>query len=378
MEEFVGVVYQDEDGLLDLDALYPRALPGSWIVLSKHNYSELYRITRSVPAARTDFTLTGRVTRLELDAREHLSWFPRRGTVVYLESEELSLTAAPDRTLLGGNVIELEGVVEGLEEGRSLIVSGYRRRVRVDDAAGALMLVAEDGSEERLAPGEVLWMLGTSEEVGDSFRWMLRSRAGREGRVDAAPGEIVEMAPNEEEDTLLSEVITLERATSDGVRTTLELTDPLTRWYDRGTTWLWGNVAAATHGETVREVLGSGDGSRTHQTMELKRVPLTYVSAASASSEPPPKASALTAAIVTIELCSNERNSAWVSASASFMASIAWCQAAGLAGASGATGPPAWPKGATSCGSKPSRMRSAMRAAMPWPLGGISHTSWSR
>ncbi len=38
-------------------------------------------------------------------------------------------------------------------------------------------------------------------------------------------------------------------------------------------------------------------------------------SAASASSEPPPKASALTAAIVTIELCSNPRNRAWVSAS---------------------------------------------------------------
>ena len=274
---------EGEDGLLDLDALYPKALPGSWIILTKHNYTELYRITRSIPAARADFTLTGRVTRLELDAREHLSWFPRRGTVVYLESEQLSFAAAPDYTLLGGDVVELEEVVDGLEAGRSLIVSGYRRRARVGDAAGTLALVGEDGSAERLAPGEVLWMLAPAEQVGDTLRWMLRTRAGLEGTLDAAPGELVEMAPDQEEDPLLSEVCTLERVTSDGVRTTLELTDPLTRWYDRGTTWLWGNVAAATHGETVREVLGSGDGSRTHQRMELKRAPLTYVSAASAS-----------------------------------------------------------------------------------------------
>ena len=39
------------------------------------------------------------------------------------------------------------------------------------------------------------------------------------------------------------------------------------------------NVAAATHGETVGEILGSGDAARRDQEFGLKQVPLTHVSA---------------------------------------------------------------------------------------------------
>ncbi len=50
--------------------------------------------------------------------------------------------------------------------------------------------------------------------------------------------------------------------------------------YDRTTLRLNGNVALATHGETVEEPLGSGDARLVHQTFALSRPPLTYVSAA--------------------------------------------------------------------------------------------------
>jgi hypothetical protein len=43
------------------------------------------------------------------------------------------------------------------------------------------------------------------------------------------------------------------------------------------------NVAHATHGETVSEILGSGDASQRYQQFTLKQSPLTYVSAANAS-----------------------------------------------------------------------------------------------
>jgi len=42
-------------------------------------------------------------------------------------------------------------------------------------------------------------------------------------------------------------------------------------------------VAPTTHGETVVEVLGSGNGAAAHQQFTLKRPPLTYVSSASES-----------------------------------------------------------------------------------------------
>jgi hypothetical protein len=51
--------------------------------------------------------------------------------------------------------------------------------------------------------------------------------------------------------------------------------------YQRTTVRLNANVALATHGETVQEDLGSGDGRLTFQSFPLKKSPLTYVSAAS-------------------------------------------------------------------------------------------------
>jgi hypothetical protein len=43
---------------------------------------------------------------------------------------------------------------------------------------------------------------------------------------------------------------------------------------------VYGNVAQASHGETVTQILGSGDAARPFQRFELKRLPLTYRSAA--------------------------------------------------------------------------------------------------
>jgi predicted phage baseplate assembly protein len=53
--------------------------------------------------------------------------------------------------------------------------------------------------------------------------------------------------------------------------------------YLRATVTISGNVAPATHGDTVREVLGSGDASQSFQRFTLKQPPLTYVTAPTAS-----------------------------------------------------------------------------------------------
>jgi predicted phage baseplate assembly protein len=66
--------------------------------------------------------------------------------------------------------------------------------------------------------------------------------------------------------------------------TTLELAAGLAWAYARDTVSLNANVVAATHGETVTlEALGSGDGAQTNQTFKLRKPPLTWTSAATAS-----------------------------------------------------------------------------------------------
>jgi len=60
--------------------------------------------------------------------------------------------------------------------------------------------------------------------------------------------------------------------------TTLVFQQALANSYVRSTVTINANVAAATHGETVQETLGGGDGSRRHQRFTLIQQPLTYVS----------------------------------------------------------------------------------------------------
>jgi hypothetical protein len=67
-----------------------------------------------------------------------------------------------------------------------------------------------------------------------------------------------------------------------GGRTRLLLENGLANSYRRTTVTLNANVVKATHGETQREILGSGDAAATNQRFKLAKAPLTYVSAANA------------------------------------------------------------------------------------------------
>lgn len=77
-----------------------------------------------------------------------------------------------------------------------------------------------------------------------------------------------------------SEVVTLASATpAPGGRTTLTLTRALAADLARGGAVVLGNVACATHGETVTQVLGQGDAARSFQAFALQQGPLTHVQA---------------------------------------------------------------------------------------------------
>ncbi len=65
--------------------------------------------------------------------------------------------------------------------------------------------------------------------------------------------------------------------------TVLVFDTPLDWTYIRSTVTINANVAAATHGETVTEVLGSGNAASVFQKFTLKQNPLTHISSTSAS-----------------------------------------------------------------------------------------------
>ncbi len=80
-----------------------------------------------------------------------------------------------------------------------------------------------------------------------------------------------------------TEKATIEEITHQHGRTILTFDQDLSNEYRRDTVIIYGNVVRATHGETVDQPLGSGDGSIPNQTFQLATSPLTYVSAATSS-----------------------------------------------------------------------------------------------
>jgi hypothetical protein len=76
-----------------------------------------------------------------------------------------------------------------------------------------------------------------------------------------------------------NEILTLQDVVHTGGLTILEFTAGLAYSYQRDSVSINANVVKATHGATVKEVLGNGDASQSNQSFSLKRPPLTYVSA---------------------------------------------------------------------------------------------------
>lgn len=306
---------------IDLDAEYPDILPGSWVMLDRGGFRELYRVEEARTRARTDFTLTGKVTSLTLDTDEHLDRFGLRDTTVFACARPLPRAEAPIAAPLWGETITLDGPHPDLVPGRRLALRGRivtafevapRGRLHrvggttVHDAGTLLTFQPDHGGPlQTLSEGEVLHLLGPPTADPDTAPvWPVMRGDGTEGTVMGTAGEdLVPLAPEPPEaefappDAALytSEMVVIRDIDRSTPHATLQLETPLAWVYWRPSVTLNANVALATHGETrieltsaltgqsFTETLGSGDAARGMQTFRLSQAPLTHVSAATAT-----------------------------------------------------------------------------------------------
>ena len=288
------------DGPVDLDAVYQQIKVGSWVVLSAPEGVEAYGVTSAVEAARADFGMSSKTTRLRLGGKNLQTFKERvRTTVVFAHSEELPLAETPLPEPVWGDSIELGGVVEGLAAGRRLIVTGkpLTAKLRLADNARGLSLTLASDPEltVELVPDQMLSVVSAPTELSaGQQQWHLLTATGYEGYLTAAADAFVYgpppggRRPSNKHLVILSgtdlettgEMATLERTeAADGEHTRLVLSEPLQNFYERATVVVKGNVAQATHGESIGEVLGGGDAARPNQSFALRHSPLTYVSA---------------------------------------------------------------------------------------------------
>ncbi|HEX8237099.1 MAG TPA: putative baseplate assembly protein [Abditibacteriaceae bacterium] len=104
-------------------------------------------------------------------------------------------------------------------------------------------------------------------------------------KIDALPNGRTILFSGKDDSTgeAITEAVRVLRTQVVGNVTQLFFTPSLLHSYERASLTIYANVAHATHGETMHEVLGSGDASRPYQRFTLRQPPLTYTSAATPS-----------------------------------------------------------------------------------------------
>ena len=298
---------------IDLDAPYPKVVKGSWVALVSENvgfatgtevafpgYVELFRARAVSYPSRANHKLSGKVTRIYPDTTAKLTWYTPRDTLVLAQSEELPTTDRPLVSPLFGGSIAFALRVEGLRAGQALAVSGKRQRVRVARHATGLSVVLSDGATKTVDAGESFVMCAAPQLAGgrmadaDDFenhdpsaprrmRFHVAYHDGREGYIEASLNQEIEIVPALKGDAIVSEIVLIENTpgaiADEMTRTHVKLATALKHAYDRWTARVNANVALATHGESVGELLGSGDARMPDQRFTLKQSPLTYVSA---------------------------------------------------------------------------------------------------
>jgi predicted phage baseplate assembly protein len=223
----------EDDKSLFLDQAHEAILAESFVLIQKRAFNGVERLVRRVSGAQTmpraAYGVSAKTTQLAFET----AWWKGqqdqietlRGTLVYGQSEELTLAEEPILGNVQGTEIELAGLFKELTSGRWVILSGERADIPNVSGVNASELHMISGLRHDYDPN--------------------------------LPG--------------------------DKTHTTLLLATGTAYTYKRNSLIIYGNVLKATHGETRNETLGSGDGSQPLQSFVLKQPPLTFVPAPTAS-----------------------------------------------------------------------------------------------
>jgi len=125
-------------------------------------------------------------------------------------------------------------------------------------------------------------VLGPSFPKDSATPWHLQNSGGVSFFVTAADDQLALVAPTRDDAQIMELVVVAKIDSSNPGHTKLILRDPLRNAYHRDSATINANVVAATHGETVQEMLGGGAAGRPYQKFALSQTPLTYVSSANA------------------------------------------------------------------------------------------------
>ncbi|PVX85127.1 putative baseplate assembly protein [Paraburkholderia unamae] len=297
---------------LNLDAAYAGLAPAAgvdeWAVFYGTQGSACLLVTTADESNPNRYTLTTKTTRLTFawgaplggtvsdDLDTALAAFENdtRNVTVYVDSAQLQPAALPltewdanpgywmDPALIapvGGSSVSLVGG-QRIALGQAIGVAGQRVRLQVLPGAAA-QFVPEGSLAATAVPDNQVFLVDAwpplVDESSGTPLWSVETASGVAGAL-LVPDAFVQLLPAASGDAPVREASDVAGVAVQGDVTTLSLGGPLTRLYDAATVTVNANAVWATHGETVQEILGSGDATNPALTFTLKQSPLTYVS----------------------------------------------------------------------------------------------------
>lgn len=268
----------------------------TWVVLSDGRERRLYQALAAADRAPLRYTLSAKATGLSLDRDTGLAYFVSRTRQVtaFLSAQPLAIAPQPLIAWTAGPPLLAPGMLEPvclsgvtlaggalLTAGQTVAISGQRARLQLMAGQSATLIGPDGETAIPFNPGDMV--------LADAYppislasaetQWAVLTTQGVSATLTAAASALALQPADPKADPIVAEAAVLGTVQpTSGGQTALTFVNPLARIYDRATTTFNANVVAATHGQTVQEVLGSGDASQPNQSFTLKQMPLTYLS----------------------------------------------------------------------------------------------------
>ena len=148
-----------------------------------------------------------------------------------------------------------------------------------------LLRVVDAPTDIELTDGQTAIDLAIGETAIDltngqkAQEWRVLDRDNFKGKLIITQADDITLYPASEDDPAVSELAVIHSPPDDEDQPVLTLAESLQQSYDPVTVKVYANVAEATHGETISEILGSGEGTVINQSFTLSKPPLTHVAA---------------------------------------------------------------------------------------------------
>ncbi|MCU1244664.1 MAG: putative baseplate assembly protein, partial [Acidobacteria bacterium] len=281
-----------------------------WLVLTNSSNTAVFQIESASESNPNLYALSAKTSKLTLSSSFAVSagspgatldsalqsfTDDTRTTTAYVSSDLLTPATLPIThwtgpttfSLAPGMIVPVQGISIAVVGGQAIAphqpvgVSG--KRVRLQVSSGDLAVFAPANSSRYLSVADNQIFLAnafppTLDPAGVPS-WSVTTLSGVSGTLSIGADNL-QLLPADKNDPVVTEAGLVNVVSVAGDITNLTLASALSGIYDATTVTLNANAVESTHGETVQEILGSGDATNQALQFTLKQSPLTYITAA--------------------------------------------------------------------------------------------------